>query len=62
VFFKKEVRGDFNIPGTNQPAASIFHVGDGFFWPTIGLGDLKHHIFLIFDGKQHPENIWFRGC
>ena len=18
--------------------------------------------FLIFDGKQHPKNIWFRGC
>ena len=18
--------------------------------------------FLIFDGKQHPKNFWFRGC
>ena len=26
-------------------------------WPTKGTGGLKHHNFLIFDGKQHPENI-----
>jgi hypothetical protein len=32
------------------------------FWPTKGTGGLQHHIFLIFDGKQHPKNIWFRGC
>jgi hypothetical protein len=25
-------------------------------------GGLQHHIFLFFDGKQHPKNIWFRGC
>ena len=31
------------------------------FWPTKGTGGLQNH-FLIFDGKQHPENIWFRGC
>ena len=22
-------------------------------------GGLQHHNFLIFDGKQHPKNIWF---
>ena len=22
----------------------------------------QHHRFLIFDGKQHPQNIWFHGC
>ena len=36
---------------------SIFHVGEGFFGPTKGTGGLKHHKFLIFDGKQHPKNI-----
>ena len=41
---------------------SIFHVGDGLFEPTKGTGGLKHHNFLIFDEKQHPKNIWFRGC
>ena len=25
-------------------------------------GCLKNPKFLIFDGKQHPENFWFRGC
>ena len=35
---------------------SIFHVEDGFFWPTKGTGGLKHHNFLIFDEKQHPKN------
>ena len=32
------------------------------FWPTKGTGDLQHHKVLIFDGKQHPKNIWFHGC
>ena len=32
------------------------------FWPAKGTGGLQHHKFSIFDGKQHPENIWFRGC
>jgi hypothetical protein len=32
------------------------------FWPTKGTGGLQHHEFFIFDGKQHPKNIWFRGC
>jgi hypothetical protein len=32
------------------------------FWPTKGTGGLQHHIFLIFDGKQHPKKNWFRGC
>ena len=41
---------------------SIFNVGDGFFGPTKGTRGLQHHKFLIFDGKQHPKNIWFRGC
>ena len=29
---------------------------------TKALGCLKNPKFLIFDGKQHPENFWFRGC
>ena len=41
---------------------SKFHVEDGVFWPTKGTGGLQHHTFLISDGKQHPKNIWFRGC
>ena len=32
------------------------------FWPTKGTGSLQHHKFSIFDGKQHPKKIWFRGC
>ena len=32
------------------------------FWPTKGTRGLQHHEFLIFDGKQHPKNIWFHGC
>ena len=32
------------------------------FWPTKGTGGLQHHKCLIFDVKQHPKNIWFRGC
>jgi hypothetical protein len=36
---------------------SIFHIGDGFFWPPKGTGGLKHHIFLIFDEKQHPKKF-----
>jgi hypothetical protein len=28
---------------------------------TKGSGCLKHHKFLIFDGKQHPKKNWFRG-
>ena len=31
------------------------------FWPTKGIGGLQQHKFLVFDGKQHPKNIWFRG-
>ena len=29
---------------------------------TKGSGCLKHHKFLIYDGKQHPKIFWFRGC
>ena len=43
---------------TNQ----IFHGEKGFFGKTIGTGNLQHHKFLIFVGKQYPKNIWFRGC
>ena len=32
------------------------------FCPTNGTGGLQHHKFLIFEGKQHPKNIWFREC
>ena len=34
-------------------------------WPTKGTGGLQHHNVLVFDGKQHPKNIWFNiicGC
>ena len=31
------------------------------FWPTKGIGDLQNHK-LIFDGKKHPKNNWFREC
>ena len=41
---------------------SIFHGEDGFFGPTKGTRGLQHHNSLIFDGKQDPKNIWFRGC
>ena len=30
-------------------------------WPTKGTRGLQRHKFLIFDGKQHPKNIWFHG-
>ena len=30
-------------------------------WSTKGTGVLQNQKFLIFDGKQHPKNIWFRG-
>jgi len=30
-------------------------VETGFLWPTKGTGGLKHHNFLIFDGKQHRK-------
>jgi hypothetical protein len=29
---------------------------------TKGTGGIQHHEFFIFDGKQHPKNILFRGC
>jgi hypothetical protein len=25
-------------------------------------GSVVNIMFLIFDGKQQPKNIWFRGC
>ena len=28
-------------------------------WPTKGTGGSQQHKCLIFDGKQHPKNIWF---
>ena len=40
---------------------SIFHVEDGFFGQPKVQEAYNYHIFLIFDGKQHPKNIWFRG-
>ena len=27
---------------------------------TKGTGGLQYHDFLTFNGKQHPQNIWFR--
>ena len=33
-----------------------------FGQPMNGTGGLQHHKFLVFDGKQHPKNICFRGC
>ena len=42
---------------------SIFHGENGLFGqPNVRTGGLQHHNFLIFDGKQHPKNIWFHGC
>ena len=41
---------------------SIFNGEDMFFGPQKGTGGLQHHKILIFDGKQQPKNIWFRGC
>ena len=33
------------------------------FWPPKGTGRLTtSYFFLIFDGKQHCEKNWFRGC
>jgi hypothetical protein len=29
---------------------------------TKASGCLKNPKFLIFDGKQHSEIFWFRGC
>ena len=52
---RTEVRGDFNIH------MSIFHVEHRFFGQQ-GTGGLPYHKFWIFDGKQHPKNIWFIGC
>ena len=51
MYLRTEVRGDFNIHGTKYFQDAVFHQKSK-----------KHHIFLIFDEKQHPENIWFRGC
>ena len=31
------------------------------FGPTKGTGGFQQHKVLIFDEKQHPKNIWFRG-
>ena len=45
-----------------RPAGSIFHVEHGFFGQQKVQVGLQHHNFLIFDGKQHPKNIWFHGC
>ena len=47
-----------------MPSEGVFSNNgeDKFFGPTKGTGGLEHHKFLIFDGKQHPKNIWFHGC
>ena len=63
---RKEVRGDLNIHGTKYfqyvitSRVNISCREQVFF--GFGPGGLQYHIFLIFDGKQHPKNIWFRGC
>jgi len=54
----------------NQNFSTIFFFFSKFFFSlkmdletsTKGSGCLKNHKFLIFDGKQHPKNFWFRGC
>ena len=54
----------------NQNFSAIFFFFSNFFFllkmdlepSTKALGCLKNPKFLIFDGKQHPENFWFRGC
>ena len=47
-----------------MPSEGVFSNNgeDNFLGPTKGTGGLQHHKFLIFDGKQHPKNIWFHGC
>ena len=36
---------------------SIFHGENRLFGqPNV------QEAYNIFDGKQHPKNIWFRGC
>ena len=64
---RTEVRGHFNIHGTENAFSVITNrvnisCRGQVFWPTKITGGLEHHTFLIFDGKQHPKNIWFRGC
>ena len=58
----------------NQNFSAIFFFFQNFFSKfffllkmdlepsTKASGCLKNPKFLIFDGKQHPENFWFRGC
>jgi hypothetical protein len=29
--------------------------------PMNGTGGSQHHKVFIFDGKQNPKNVWFRG-
>ena len=41
-------------------AFSVITSRDNISWR--GTKGLQHHDFLIFDGKRHPKNIWFRGC
>ena len=47
---------------SNNQSCQHFMERTGFFGPTKVQEGLQHHIFLIFDGKEHPENIWFHGC
>ena len=54
----------------NQNFSAIFFFFQNFFFSlkmdvetsTKGSECLKHHKFLIFDGKQHSKIFWFRGC
>ena len=56
----------------NQKFSAIFFFSNFFFKnfllkmdlepSTKASGCLKNPKFLIFDGKQHPKNFWFRGC
>ena len=58
---RTEVRGDFNTFSVITSCVNI-SCRALVFRPTKGTGGLQHYKFLIFDGKQHPEKIWFRGC
>ena len=62
-FTKKECELKIHLQGFSVITSRVNISCRGrVFWPTKGTGGLQHHKFLIFDGKQHPKNIWFRGC
>ena len=67
IFWEFVIRDLVNVGSPEQFIISLItsHVNiswrEQVVWPTKGTGALQHHKFLIFDGKQHPKKIWFRG-